>query len=140
MRNLLATLVPEPDDILVAEAAGDSFSTTHSGGLNNDGTMFETASNGGEDDASTSTPLFHFNDADADAPVGLIADAVGDLFGATYDAGMYANAFGPNEYFGAVFEFVHPGGGSHAFNSPVGFSLGAGSIGRARGGEGLAGG
>ena len=69
---------------LIADAAGDLFGTTQTGGANGDGTVFEivkTASGY----ASTPTMLFNFDfDGTRRLPAaGLIADAAGDLFGTT---------------------------------------------------------
>ena len=77
---------------LIADAAGDLFGTTASGGANGDGTVFEIAKTG-TGYASTQTILFSFNGMDGASPVrGLIADATGDLFGTTNRAGRTALA------------------------------------------------
>ncbi len=72
-----------PEAGLIADAAGDLFGTTHAGGTNNRGTVFEivkTASGY----ASTPTVLFSFDGTHGAQPeAGLIADAAGDLFGTT---------------------------------------------------------
>ena len=87
---------------LIADAAGNLFGTTASGGANGDGAVFEIAK-AGAGYASTPTTLFSFDGADGAAPVsGLIADAAGDLFGTTPSGG--ANGYG------AVFELVNHGG------------------------------
>ena len=72
-----------PSGSLIADANGDLFGTTVSGGANDVGTVFEIAKTAGGY-ASTPTTLVSFNDADGAAPNGsLIADANGDLFGTT---------------------------------------------------------
>ena len=68
---------------LIADAAGDLFGTTKSGGANGDGTVFEIAKTSAGY-ASTPTVLASFNGADGTfQSAGLIADAAGDLFGTT---------------------------------------------------------
>ena len=90
---------------LIADAAGDLFGTTQTGGANGDGTVFEivkTASGY----ASTPTVLFNF-DFDgthgAFPAAGLIADAAGDLFGTTQTGGANLH--------GTVFEIVKTASG-----------------------------
>jgi uncharacterized repeat protein (TIGR03803 family) len=72
---------------LIADADGDLFGTTDSGGANNDGTVFEiTKTAGGY--ASTPTTLVSFNGTNGVFADGsLIADANGDLFGTTLEGG-----------------------------------------------------
>ena len=68
---------------LIADAAGDLFGTTVSGGANDDGTVFEIAKTGGRY-AGAPTTLVSFNGANGNGPeAGLIADAAGNLFGTT---------------------------------------------------------
>ena len=87
---------------LIADAAGNLFGTTASGGANGDGTVFEIAK-AGAGFASTPTTLFSFDGANGAGPVsGLIADAAGDLFGTTPSGGAYR--------YGTVFELVNHGG------------------------------
>src|SRR5262249_31105718 len=76
-----------PDVGLVADAAGNLFGTTSSGGANNLGTVFEiTKTSSGY--ASTPIVLFSFDGAHgADPEAGLLADAAGDLFGTTSSGG-----------------------------------------------------
>jgi uncharacterized repeat protein (TIGR03803 family) len=70
---------------LLADAHGDLFGTTFSGGASDLGTVFEIAKAAGGY-ASTPATLVSFNGADGAEPVaGLIADASGDLFGGTTD-------------------------------------------------------
>ncbi len=72
---------------LIADANGDLFGTTYEGGASGDGTAFEIAKTSAEY-ASTPTTLVSFNGADGAEPFGgLIADANGDLFGATRNGG-----------------------------------------------------
>ena len=71
---------------LIANAAGDLFGTTYSGGSDGDGTVFELVNHGGG--AYTPVTLLSFNGANGALPVaGLIADAAGDLFGTTAEGG-----------------------------------------------------
>ena len=91
-----------PSAGLIADAAGNLFGTTASGGANGYGTVFEIAK-AGAGYASTPTTLFSFDGANGAGPVsGLIADAAGDLFGTTPSGGGYG--------YGAVFELVNNGG------------------------------
>jgi uncharacterized repeat protein (TIGR03803 family) len=88
---------------LIADANDDLFGTTAGGGANNDGTVFEIAKTASGYYASTPTILVSFcsqpNCADGATPrAGLIADAVGNLFGTTYGGGAYG--------YGTVFEIV----------------------------------
>ena len=76
-----------PDAGLIADANGDLFGTTTSGGVSGKGTVFEIikTSFGYE---SAPTTLLSFNGSDGETPfAGLIADANGDLFGTTYNGG-----------------------------------------------------
>ncbi len=91
-----------PKGALIADAAGDLFGTTTSGGANNDGTVFELVNSGGGNYMQTT--LLTFNGTNGASPVaGLIADAAGDLFGTTEVGG--ANAIG------TVFEIAKTGTG-----------------------------
>ena len=91
-----------PSAGLIADAAGNLFGTTASGGAYGYGTVFEIAK-AGAGYASTPTTLFSFDGANGAGPVsGLIADAAGDLFGTTPSGGGYG--------YGAVFELVNNGG------------------------------
>jgi uncharacterized repeat protein (TIGR03803 family) len=92
---------------LIADANGNLFGTTGTGGANNDaGTVFEivkTASGY----ASTPTILVSFGSLPADGalPVAaLIADANGNLFGTTSEGGA-------SGYYGTVFEIVKTASG-----------------------------
>jgi uncharacterized repeat protein (TIGR03803 family) len=77
----------DPTGSLIADANGDLFGTTHGGGANGYGTVFEIAKTA-SGYASTPTTLVSFNGADGAYPFGsLIADASGDLFGTTGEGG-----------------------------------------------------
>jgi hypothetical protein len=81
---------------LIGDANGNLFGTTLGGGTANDGTVFEIVKTG-SGYASTPTTLANFNGTNGASPyAGLVADASGNLFGATYTGG----AFGA----GTVFE------------------------------------
>ena len=72
---------------LIADANGDLFGTTNSGGADNDGTVFEIAKTS-TGYASALTTLVGFDGSDGQWPeAGLIADAQGDLFGTTVGGG-----------------------------------------------------
>ena len=83
---------------LMADANGNLFGTTQNGGASGDGTVFEIVKTT-SGYASTPTTLVNLTYSSGANPyAGLIADANGDLFGTTFDAG----AFGA----GTVFEIV----------------------------------
>jgi hypothetical protein len=87
---------PAPFSSLTADANGDLFGMTSD--ANGDGTVFEiTASSAGY--AGTATTLASFSGADGLDPIGnLVADASGDLFGATN--------YGGADSAGTVFEIA----------------------------------
>ena len=94
----------QPAAGLIADAQGDLFGTTATGGANGQfgpGTVFEiTKTSNGY--ASTPTTLVNFNGTNGAQPNGaLIADAHGDLFGTT-NAGGANGGIG----FGTVYEIV----------------------------------
>jgi uncharacterized repeat protein (TIGR03803 family) len=88
---------------LIADAAGDLFGTTLTGGPNGYGAVFEvTRTSAGF--AGTPTVLTSFNVTDgSDLPGGLTADAAGDLFGTT--------EWGGADNVGNVFEIARSGTG-----------------------------
>jgi uncharacterized repeat protein (TIGR03803 family) len=87
-----------PQGTLIADAAGDLFGTTDGGGADNDGTVFEIARTK-HGYASGPTTLVSFTGADGQGPLGgLIADALGNLFGTTIYGGTYGE--------GTVFEIA----------------------------------
>ena len=89
-----------PDAGLIADAAGNLFGTTNSGG-NGDGTVFEIARTS-SGYASTPATLASFNLTNGSGPVAsLIADAAGDLFGTTQSGGANMD--------GTVFELTGTG-------------------------------
>ena len=76
-----------PEGGLIADAAGDLFGMTYSGGADGDGTVFEIAKTR-HGYASSPTALITFTGANGALPTcGLIADAAGDLFGMTDKGG-----------------------------------------------------
>jgi uncharacterized repeat protein (TIGR03803 family) len=96
---------------LIADANGNLFGTTTEGGTNYHGTVFEIAKTAGGY-ASTLTTLYTFcalaNCADGAGPLGLVADANGNLFGTTAGGG----ASGGGAYSGGtVFEIAKTAGG-----------------------------
>lgn len=104
---------------LIADAAGDLFGTTSTGGAFGDGTIFEIVKTMGVY-ASTPTVLASFNGADGSTPDGvLVADAAGNLYGTTSSGG--ANNLG------TVFEIAKTAGGYAA--DPVTLASFGGAIG-----------
>jgi hypothetical protein len=105
---------------LIADANGNLFGTTFSGGLSagpiagGGGTVFEIVKTSGGY-ATTPTTLATFcslaNCADGENPgAGLIADTNGNLFGTTNDGGTGTGS-GANNKGGTVFEIVKTDGG-----------------------------
>jgi uncharacterized repeat protein (TIGR03803 family) len=103
---------------LTADAAGDLFGTTSYGGTYGGGTVFKLVNNG--NDGYTLDTLANFTGANGTPNSGVIADAAGDLFGATYNGG-------PNNA-GTVFELAKNGDGSYTFNTLVTFNGADGAI------------
>jgi uncharacterized repeat protein (TIGR03803 family) len=95
----------EPTAGLIADANGDLFGTTESGGLTGSGTVFEIQNIGtvaAPVYASAPTTIVSFNGSNGQDPVaGLIVDANGDLFGTTVSGGANNN--------GTVFEIQNTG-------------------------------
>ena len=92
-----------PVSNLIADAAGNLFGATSSGGANNLGTVFEILKTGGSY-SSTPTVLVSFN-TPSSGPVGNLAmDAAGDIFGTTRGSG---GTYGS----GTAFEIVKTGSG-----------------------------
>src|ERR1019366_8435779 len=90
---------------LIFDAAGNLYGTT-SGGYDDKGTVFELTPAGGG--GWTEKLLYSFvnNGTDGASPyAGLIFDAVGNLYGTTYQGGTYYSS-------GTVFELTPAGGGS----------------------------
>lgn len=88
---------------LVADANGNLFGTTGTGGAYGYGTMFEIA-NTSSGYASTAITLVNFDDANGSYPqAGLITDANGNLFGTTLGGGAYGD--------GTVFEIAKTSSG-----------------------------
>ncbi len=88
---------------VMTDANGNLFGTTSAGGTSGYGTVFEIARTSGGY-ASTPTTLASFNWDDGGTPVaGLIADANGNLFGATEAGGQSG--------WGAVFEIARTSDG-----------------------------
>ena len=91
-----------PSGSLIADANGDLFGTTSSGGAEGDGTVFEIVKIAGVY-ASAPITLVTFNGSNGSDPKGsLIADANGDLFGTTHGGGAGA--------LGTVFEIAKTAG------------------------------
>ena len=94
----------DPTGSLIADAGGDLFGTTHGGGANGYGTVFEIAKTA-SGYASTPTTLVSFDLSDDGAyPFGsLMVDANGDLFGTTTGGGANGD--------GTVFEIAKTSSG-----------------------------
>jgi len=92
-----------PDARLTADAKGDLFGTTQSGGANSEGTVFELVNTGS---GYTEKVIYSFTGGPTDGAypfAGLLADAKGDLFGTTPAGGA--------DNVGTVFELVNTGSG-----------------------------
>jgi uncharacterized repeat protein (TIGR03803 family) len=101
----------EPYAGLIADANGDLFGTTDSGGPSDAGTVFELVNNNG---TYTLNTLVNFNGSNGLNPyAGLIADANGDLFGTTGKGGSNND--------GTVFELVN-NNGAYTLNTLVNFN------------------
>ncbi len=87
---------------LTADAQGDLFGTTYSGGANNAGTVFELVKTDSGYTFQTLASL-DYNATGGFVFGGLVADAQGDLFGTALAGGGVG--------FGTVFELVHTGAG-----------------------------
>ena len=92
-----------PNAGLIADANGDLFGTTYTGGAYGRGTVFELVKTAS---GYTENVLYSFSGisprTDGASPVaGLIADANGDLFGTTYTGGANGD--------GTVFEITNSG-------------------------------
>ena len=117
-----------PASGLIADAAGNLFGVTPSGGANGYGTVFELVRDGGG--VYTPVTLLSFNGADGRFASSLITDAAGNLFGTTSSGGAYG--------YGTVFELVNNGGGYTpvtllSFNGADGANPGGGLIADAAG-------
>lgn len=88
---------------LTADANGDLFGTTETGGANGFGTVFEIAKTA-SGYATAPATLVSFSGTDGEYPLsGLVSDANGNLFGTTSSGGAYG--------YGTVFEIVQSGTG-----------------------------
>ncbi|MBU6296225.1 MAG: PEP-CTERM sorting domain-containing protein [Planctomycetes bacterium] len=95
----------QPASGLIADAAGSLYGVTFAGGTFNNGTVFKVSDNGAG--GYTTTILHNFNHTNGGSPLGgLIADAVGNLFGTTYGGG---GEFAP----GTVFRLSDNGAGGY---------------------------
>jgi uncharacterized repeat protein (TIGR03803 family) len=86
-----------PYDSLIMDQVGNLYGTTHSGGANNDGTVFELSSE--PSGTWTESALYSFGAAPNDGLLpfaGLIADEDGNLYGTTHSGGANSD--------GTVFE------------------------------------
>ena len=104
---------------LLADQAGNLYSTTFMGGANSDGTVFELRPPTGKSTQWSESVLLSFSGDDGAYPVAsLIADTLGNLYSTTLLGGA--------NFAGAVFELSPPPGKSnqwsesvlHSFSSP----------------------
>ena len=103
-----------PETALIADATGNLFGTTSSGGKNGCGTVFEIAKTS-TGYANAPTTLVNFNGTNGSIPEGLITDAAGNLFGTT--------AYGGENGSGTVFEIAKTSTGyASAPTTLVGFN------------------
>lgn len=104
---------------LVFGASGNLYGTTPAGGAHNLGIVYELTPTGGGGWAEAIVHSFNFNGVDGDDPSGsLVADAMGNLYGATRGGGTYN--------YGTVFELRRTlGGGAEkilfSFNKTDGY-------------------
>jgi uncharacterized repeat protein (TIGR03803 family) len=102
----LAVVGGAPHAGLIMDASGNLYGTTVSGGTSNDGTVFELAKG-----SSTVTTLASFHGTDgAYAYAGLVMDASGNLYGATWEGGPTWNPKGRQYGDGTVFELAKGSG------------------------------
>ena len=125
--NALSTLVSfdansgsGPSGGLILDAAGDLFGTTRGGGASGNGTVFEVAAG-----TNALTTLVSFNGVNGANPMSaLVADAMGNLYGTTFNGG----GSGSNAAAGTVFKLS--GAGFVTVPEPAAASLaGAGAVG-----------
>jgi uncharacterized repeat protein (TIGR03803 family) len=95
-----------PQCALIMDASGNLYGTTGGGGINNNGTIFEIATNG------TETVLYSFAEANGTIPTTLSMDDAGNLYGTTQAGGTYN--------YGSVFEFATNGTLSTLYSFPWG--------------------
>ena len=91
-----------PASGLIADAAGNLYGTTSTGGASNSGTIFEILKTTSGYNATPKTLLSFSSQTGTQPSAGLVADAAGDLFGTTYIGGAG---------YGTVFELAKSGTG-----------------------------
>ena len=92
-----------PEGGLTLDAAGNLYGTTHGGGANNSGVVFELVNNG--DGTWAEKVLYSFNNTDGYGPwAAPIFDAAGNLYGTTESGGAYN--------YGTAYELTPTGGGN----------------------------
>jgi uncharacterized repeat protein (TIGR03803 family) len=103
-----------PSAGLIADAAGNLYGTTVTGGLFGHGTVFEI-SNG----TNVLTKLVDFNGTNGINPYGLISDPAGNLYGTTFWGGSSYSLYLKSLGYGTVFEIA---AGTHALTTLVNFT------------------
>ena len=113
----------DPNGTLVMDSAGNLYGTTLSGGVHNDGTVFELTPSGTGSYAETVLYSFAGAPADAADPTGpLVMDSSGNLYGTTsYGITSSGSANGS----GAVFKLTPSGTGSYTETVLYSFTGGA---------------
>jgi uncharacterized repeat protein (TIGR03803 family) len=97
-----------PDSSLVSDDAGNLYGTTYAGGGKNSGAVYELSprKRGGWKEKT----LYSFTGGhDGRAPVGIVFDASGNMYGATVSGGKFGHKFGD----GTVFELISVGNGRY---------------------------
>ncbi len=97
---------------LIADAAGNLYGTTNSGGEYGHGTVFKLTPPVAGTTAWTHSVIWSFNGSNGNTPyAGLIADAAGNLYGTTYSGGASND--------GTVFKLSPPAAGATVWTESI---------------------